>query len=60
MATDEEVAKVLEEIVKNPDDFFPTFSEEIAEKARRELIKAYRQKNKVEVRENDPNQSKTG
>ena len=44
MATDEEVKKVLEEIVKNPDDFFPTFSEEMAEKARQELLKAYKQK----------------
>lgn len=43
MATDEEVTKVLEEIVKNPDDFFPTFSEEMAEKARQELLKAYAQ-----------------
>ena len=41
MPTDEDVTKVLEEIVKNPDDFFPTFSEEIAEKARQEFIKAY-------------------
>ena len=44
MATDEEVKKVLEEIVKNPDDFFPTFTEEMAEKARQELLKAYKQK----------------
>ena len=43
MATDEEVTKVLEEIVKNPDDFFPTFSEEMAEKASQELLKAYAQ-----------------
>ncbi len=44
MATDEEIDKVLEEIVKNPDDFFPTFSEEMAEKARQELLKIFKEK----------------
>ena len=47
MATDEEVTKVLEEIIKNPDDFFPTFSEEMAEKVRQELLKAYTQSNET-------------
>lgn len=44
MVTDEEIDKVLEEIVKNPDDFFPTFSEEMAEKARQELLKIFKEK----------------
>lgn len=45
MVSDKEVTEVLEEIVKNPDNLFPTFSEEMAEKVREELRKAYKQKN---------------
>lgn len=42
--TQEEVLKIVEEVIKNPDDLFPSFSEEMAEKARNELIKAFEQK----------------
>lgn len=37
----EKADKFLEEIAKHPDELFPTFSEEMAEKARQELRKAF-------------------
>lgn len=43
MVSEKEVNKVLEELLTNPDDYMPTFSEEIAEKARQELLKAFLQ-----------------
>lgn len=41
--TDQETVEILEEMVKNPDDWFATFSEEMAEKARQELLKVAEQ-----------------
>ena len=40
----EDIVKIVEEVIKNPDDLFPSFSEEMAEKARNELKKAFEQK----------------
>lgn len=54
METDERVSELLEELIKNPDIFFPSFTDEMAEKARQELCKAFSQ-----YKESDKNQSVT-
>ena len=53
MTSEKEVNKVLEELLANPDDYMTTFSEEIAEKARQELLKAFSQFRESK-RVNDP------
>ena len=53
MTSEKEVNKVLEELLTNPDDYMPTFSEEIAEKARQELLKAFSQFKESQKENND-------
>ena len=53
MPSEQEINKVLEELLTNPDDYMPTFSEELAEKARQELLKAFSQFKDLQKENND-------
>lgn len=44
--------EVLQHLVDNHEEYFQTFSEEMAEQARQELIKAFKQKQQYDLEHN--------